>query len=219
MGQNGVKKVNFLYIIILFLLVVVGFLAYQLYDVEDAFDSLFHKKNEPIKKRLNERDLVEYEKPSTRKSSYVLHSQGQAQSWNPYYEMERMQEHINQVLKMSLDRFHAHEFEDDFQRFNFNLNAEVAEDNKYYVLNISIPNVKPDSIEVNATERQLQLKGINEESVEEKDSKGNVIQSEMKSTSFFRSINFPEKVDPSSLEKKIENGVLQIKLKKLSAKD
>lgn len=219
MRQTGGKKNTFLYVIILLLLAVVGFLFYQLYDVKNIFDSLLHGKDEPFTRRSQEENLVKYEEPSSRKSSYTLQSQGRSQSWNPYNEMERMQEHINQVLAMNLERFHAHESDNELQRFNFNLNAEVAEDSRYYVLNISIPNVKPDSIEVNATEKQLQLKGINEESVEEKDAKGNVVQSEMKSTSFFRSINFPEKVDPSSLEKKIENGILQIKLKKLNAKD
>lgn len=218
MRQNEGKKVGLLYIIILLLLIVVGFLSYQVYDVRHVFKSYFGV-NESAKKRPKEGTLVEYEEPSSRKSSYALHSQKNSQFWDPYSEMERMQEHINQIMEMSLDRFHSHEFDDTFQRFNFNLNAEVEEDDKYYVLNISVPNVKPESIEISATEKQLQLKGINEESVEEKDAKGNVIQSEMKSTSFFRSINFPEKVDPNSLEKKIENGVLQVKLKKLGAKD
>lgn len=219
MSENDGKKTTFLYIIILLLLVIAGFLFYQHYDVRNIIDSLFYGKEESITRQPKGGSLVEYEKPSSRKSSYTLHSQGRSQFWDPYSEMEKMQERINQVLTSNLDRFRAHRFENEFHRFNFNLNAKVAEDSQYYVLNISMPNVKPDSIEVNATKKQLQLKGINEESVEEKDDKGNIIQSEVKSTSFFRTINFPEKVDPRFLEKKFENGVLQIKLKKLNAKD
>lgn len=127
-----------------------------------------------------------------------------------------MQEYINQLFSLTIDRFYEHDSDDDLQRFNFNLNAEVEEDNHFYIFNFSIPNVKPDSIDVNVTEKQLQLKGISEQSLEESDSQGNLIQSETQSTSFLRTIDFPEKVDPNSLEKKVENGLLQIKLKKIS---
>lgn len=216
MNQNDNKKFRFLSLFVILLLAVIALLSYQLYQLGNKFQAIAHNANgfKPSKRE----NSVEYSAPSSRKSSYILNSQNNNQLLDPYTEMERMQEYINQLFTITMDRFQEHNYDEDLQRFNFNLNGEVEEDNRYYVLNISVPNVKTDSIDIKVNEKQLQLKGTNEEFVEEKDSKGNVIHSETKSTSFLRTINFPEKVDPNSLDKKVENGMLQIKLKKLNSK-
>lgn len=211
------KKFRFLSLFVLLLLIVIGILSYKLYESGKQFHENINQENREGSKKSKPEDLARYSAPASRKSNYLLNSQVNHSSWDPYVEIERLQEYMNQLVAVTMDRFYDRRFE-DLQRFNFNLNGEVEEDNRYYVLNIAIPNVQPESIDVTATEKQLQIKGINQESVEEKDSQGNIIHSEVKSTSFLRTINLPEKVDPTSLEKTIENGMLQIKLKKLNSK-
>lgn len=211
------KKFRFLSLFVLLLLIVIGILSYKLYESGKQFHENINQENREGSKKSKPEDLARYSAPASRKSNYLLNSQVNYSSWDPYVEIERLQEYMNQLVAVTMDRFYDRRFE-DLQRFNFNLNGEVEEDNRYYVLNIAIPNVQPESIDVTATEKQLQIKGINQESVEEKDSQGNIIHSEVKSTSFLRTINLPEKVDPTSLEKTIENGMLQIKLKKLNSK-
>lgn len=216
--QNDNRKFRFLSLFVILLLAVIAILSYRLYELGKQFHATTDHQNRDEFKKSKQESLVEYSAPSSRKSSYVLNSKDHHSAWDPYAEIERMQEYVNQLFTVTMARFNDRRFEEDLHRFNFNLNGEVEEDNHYYVLSIAIPSVKLDSIDVTATEKQLQLKGINEESVEEKDSQGNIIHSEMKSTSFLRTINLPEKVDPASLEKTIENGILQIKLKKLNSK-
>ncbi|PWU05216.1 MAG: hypothetical protein C5B43_03715 [Verrucomicrobia bacterium] len=220
MSENHNKKIKFLSIVSVVLLIIIAILGYSLYQSNQKAQA--KSTSDPFALNAKEEtpeNPFQYSKPSARKSTFTLRSQNNNPTWDPYTEIERMQDYMNQLFSMTMDRFSDHNYDDDFQRFNFNLNGEIEEDSRYYVFNFSIPNVKSESIDVSVSEKQLTLKGLSEESVEETDPEGNIIHSETQSTSFLRTIDFPEKVDPNSLEKKIENGILQIKLKKLNSKE
>lgn len=209
----------FLKILVVAILVAVGFQIYQVYKLKDTMKVLVGQLavSEGIPdSSMKNAEPVQFAPSTTRTSSYWIHPSDQKHFWNPSQEIEHMKDRVNKIFQGTLDNIQNQGWVDqDFKRFDFDLNTKVQEEPDTYVLNISIPNVKEDSLQITIQGNQLQIKGINEESLEEKDARGKVIHSEQKSTTFFRSMNFPTKIDPVPVNQFFENGILHLELRKV----
>ena len=81
-----------------------------------------------------------------------------------------------------------------------------------YELQLEIPGIDKDKIDVKATKNSLEISAQQEEKTEEK--KKNYVYNERSFRSFHRRIPIPDEVLPSKIDAKMNNGILQIQLPK-----
>jgi HSP20 family protein len=81
-----------------------------------------------------------------------------------------------------------------------------------YELQLEIPRIDKDKIDVKATKNSVETIGEQSEKSEEK--KKNYVYNERSFRSFHRRIPIPEEIMPSKIDAKMNNGILQISLSK-----
>jgi HSP20 family protein len=81
-----------------------------------------------------------------------------------------------------------------------------------YELQLEIPGIDKDKIDVKATKNSVEIIGEQSEKSEEK--KKNYVYNERSFRSFHRRIPIPEEIVPSKIDAKMNNGILQISLTK-----
>ena len=85
---------------------------------------------------------------------------------------------------------------------------DVCETDRGYEVNIALPGVRPEDIELTARQNSLTIKGQHASTKEEK--KENWVVKEIRSGSFGRSISFEKQIDVDKIDTSYENGVLTI---------
>jgi HSP20 family protein len=81
-----------------------------------------------------------------------------------------------------------------------------------YELNLEVPGIEKEKIEVKATKHSIQVAGEHAERREEKDK--DYIYNERSFKSFYRNIPLPEEILPSKIEAKVTNGILNVSMPK-----
>jgi HSP20 family protein len=95
--------------------------------------------------------------------------------------------------------------------------CDMADKGDRYELQMEVPGIEKDKIDVKATADAIEVSGRRSEEVEEK--KKDYVYQERSRRSFYRKITMPDEVEPSKISAKMTNGVLVVDLpKKASAK-
>jgi HSP20 family protein len=81
-----------------------------------------------------------------------------------------------------------------------------------YELQLEVPGIDKDKIDVKATKNSLEISAQQEEKTEEK--RKNYVYNERSFRSFHRKIPIPDEILPSKIDAKMNNGILQIQLPK-----
>jgi HSP20 family protein len=89
---------------------------------------------------------------------------------------------------------------------------DVRETNDAYVVEIDLPGIDPENVEVLIEGRTLSIRGHFEQ--EEEKNEGGYLLKERRSGDFVRAIALPGMVDTESAQSKVDNGVLEITLPK-----
>ncbi|AFN75647.1 Molecular chaperone (small heat shock protein) [Melioribacter roseus P3M-2] len=111
---------------------------------------------------------------------------------------------------------------EDFTNFgftfadNFNPRIDISEDNDSINVVAEIPGVKKENVKITLQDNILTIEG--EKKKEEEKKEKNYYRSERVFGSFKRSFTLPTEVDADNVEAKFENGMLNIRLKKLNPK-
>ena len=93
---------------------------------------------------------------------------------------------------------------------------DAVEDKDDFMVQASVPGLKPEDIEVTIEDGILSINGETNE--ERQDKEGAYLIHERRCGSFHRSVRLPKTVDTDKAETNWENGVLTIKLPKSEAK-
>jgi len=138
-----------------------------------------------------------------------------AQTWNPYEEIQRMQRDMDRMFNNAFNRFNN---SPDFQQlFREGVNTPEMDlkeyDNKYTVI-VNLPGSSEKNVSVNLSGQILTVKGEQEFEKLNKDSRGNIIFQERRSGSFQRSITLPEPVKQAGMKTRVDNGVLTVTIPK-----
>jgi HSP20 family protein len=91
--------------------------------------------------------------------------------------------------------------------------VNTREDADAYYIDVDLPGVKKDDVEISIDKNILTIKG--ERKVRNEVKEGDYYRIESAYGSFARSFTLPEKVDTENIEAKTENGVLEIVIPKL----
>jgi HSP20 family protein len=81
-----------------------------------------------------------------------------------------------------------------------------------YELQLELPGIDKDKIDVKATKNSIEISGEQSEKTEDK--RKNYVYNERSYRSFQRRIPIPEEIVPSKVDAKMNNGILQIQLTK-----
>ena len=102
------------------------------------------------------------------------------------------------------------------ERFDFaSPRVDIEHDGEYLLIQVDLPGISPDDIEVILDDYSLELEGERRDRRERRGD--NVARSERGYGRFQRVIALPQRVDPESADAKFENGVLEIRVRALGA--
>src|SRR5260370_6802430 len=88
----------------------------------------------------------------------------------------------------------------------------VVETENGYEVDVLLPGVKPEDVEVTVEQNTLTIKGKYSHRSEEEGKSRDWLRQEISSGSFQRSITFPKPIDPNNIRATFENGVRTLKI-------
>jgi HSP20 family protein len=128
--------------------------------------------------------------------------------WEPFREMRRMHDMLDQLMDRSLIDYPDVAGE----KFSF-LPMDVYQTDENVVVKASAPGLKPDDLNISITGDTLTIQG---ETSEEKEEKGTqYFLKERRASNFSRSITLPTMVKAEEASAEFEDGVLRLTLPKV----
>ena len=89
---------------------------------------------------------------------------------------------------------------------------DVIDRGDRYEMNVEMPGVHKDEVNIEVTPRTIEISAENQESSEDADK--NWLRRERRCMSFYRALEFPEDVRPGDVDAEFKDGVLQVSLPK-----
>lgn len=136
-------------------------------------------------------------------------------TWDPFEEMNRMQQQIDQMFNQAFSRF---QISPQFQGLTtepvFSPRLDIQDSGKEYVVEIDMPGMDRANIEAKVENQDLVITGESNLSSEERQQNGTIIIQERRVGRFERSIPLPGPVRPKELEMIYQDGVLTVHLPK-----
>ncbi len=140
-----------------------------------------------------------------------------ADDWNPFAEMQSMQNQIEKMFSDSFDRFgKSPKYSSLMNGADFSPKVDVDEKNNQYILHFDLPGVDKGNVDVHVDGRDVTVSGTRNDVVTQKDDSGKVVHQERRTGTFSRSIELPEAVDATRMHASNEKGVFTIVLPKVS---
>lgn len=111
-----------------------------------------------------------------------------------------------------LDRFFQNEFELNDLPKSFRPQVDIAETEKAFEIEVSVPGINKEDFKIDFNEGKLTISGERKQS-EEKDGK-NYHTRETRYGSFARSFQLPDSVDEAKIKASYDNGILSLHIPK-----
>ncbi len=96
--------------------------------------------------------------------------------------------------------------------------TDIHETDKEFIATIELPGVEKKDIQINATDEGIDIKVEKKEEKKDNDKKEGMYRLERSYTGFYRHIPTPDGVDVNKMNASYKNGVLELKMPKISAK-
>ena len=116
-------------------------------------------------------------------------------------------------LRREIDRLFEDAFGGDTRRGGWSPAVDIREDNKEIVLEVELPGIKPDDVEVTAENGVLTIRGEKQSSSNE-GTEGRYHVVERSFGSFTRSFQLPSGMDERRIEADFSDGVLSVRIPK-----
>jgi len=130
--------------------------------------------------------------------------------WDPFREMISLREAMDRLFEESFVRPPLTPL-----RTGGTLAVDVRETDDAFIINASVPGLKPEDLNINVVGDTVTISGeIKEETKEEE---ANYIYRERRFGSFTRTVTLPTSLNPDKAEAVIENGVLTLTIPKAEA--
>lgn len=123
-----------------------------------------------------------------------------------FSEMERIRNEIDRIFHQGFSGAPGRDATGVFPLVN------IYEDKDRYVLTAEMPGVKPQDVEITATEESITLRG--ERRPEDGGEKASYHRREREWGSFRRVVSLPDRVDPNKVEAASKDGILYLSLPK-----
>ena len=133
------------------------------------------------------------------------------QRWDPFSEMTSLRDAMSQLFERSLVP--------PMGTFGRMLTAPMAvhAEGDNYVIEMALPGVKPDAVEVSVLGNQLTVRGEFPGAVEEQQQGRQQLHRELPRGQFERTVTLPTEVDADKAQARFEHGMLQLTVPKAEA--
>ena len=143
----------------------------------------------------------------------------QGRSWDPFQEMQRMRERMDQLFGDALNRFDSSDrFSDLFDTdFPTRPRIDVHETDKAYEITVDMPGAEASTIETALQDQTLRISASVDQQSEESsegESAGSILRRERWVSRFERFIPLPTPVDKAGMNTEFKDGVLHIRIPK-----
>lgn len=147
-----------------------------------------------------------------------------ADDWNPFAEMQRMQERMNRMFGDAFGRFGASPrfgglVDDDGLDLAFTPSVDLVEEDERFVARVDLPGAEESDIRVTLDGDRLRIEASRVVANEARDDGdgGVTVRRERHVGRFVRTLTLPGAVDAARMETKYEDGVLTVLLPKAAA--
>lgn len=138
-----------------------------------------------------------------------------AQNWDPYGEIQRMQREMDQLFNEAFGRFNrSPNFRHLYRDRTLSPDIDLKDEGDNYIAMVDLPGIDQGDVSITLEDQVLTISGRQTYEQQDADANGNTIFSERRSGTFRRSITLPEPVRESGMQTKLENGVLKIRIPK-----
>jgi HSP20 family protein len=138
-----------------------------------------------------------------------------ADDWDPYKEMQQMQDHMNQIFGQAFSRFdRSPDFRHLFDSSRISPTFDMVETDQNFVIKMDLPGVDEQNIDIHIEGLILTISGRIEQDDKTTDDEGQVIRRERRNEQFSRTITLAAPVNAEAMTSQVDNGVLTIKLPK-----
>ncbi len=129
--------------------------------------------------------------------------------FSPRHDMNRLQRDFDRMF----GSFFPNVEEDSDQNVSWTPHLDVVETQEAYLLEMDVPGVSRDDIQINLQDGVLTISG--ERSSRDVSENDSVVRVERHAGRFFRSFRLPKQINEQKIEARHENGVLMVVLPKL----
>lgn len=136
-------------------------------------------------------------------------------TWNPFRDMEAMQDRILRAMNVSSLRNDA-EGRQSLTTTEWTPSVDISEDANGYHIKAELPEVKKEDVHVTVENGVLSIRG--ERRFEKEETNRKFHRVERSYGSFLRSFSIPDDTDPSGVSAEYKDGVLNILLPKSEEK-
>jgi len=134
--------------------------------------------------------------------------------WNPFEEMQRMQNEMNRIFgDMRSNFYRSPGFDNMFKSFSFSPTLDMREEDDQFVIKVDIPGSDASNINVQIEDQQLTISATTNKSNNDKNS-GQTFRSERFMGQFKRSVTLPAPVLADKMKTDYQDGVLTITVPK-----
>lgn len=134
--------------------------------------------------------------------------------WDPFREMEDMQQRIDQIFGDAFHRFNGSDtFSDFFELPGISPRMDLMDEGDRFVARANLPGSEEANIEVRLEGNVLHVSAVSKAETRE-ESGAQPLRQERRVGKFQRQMTLPAPVDPETLETTYEDGVLTITVQK-----
>lgn len=127
-----------------------------------------------------------------------------------WLEMDRVFDNFRRDFERSLSMFPAM----GIPSLHNTIACDIMDEGNRFVVHANMPGVRKDEVKLNVTENTVEVSAQHKE--EEHEKRKNYVRKERKEISYYRILSLPEKVIPSKAKAKMNNGILNIEIPKLT---
>jgi HSP20 family protein len=136
-------------------------------------------------------------------------------NWDPFAEMQRMQDHIDKMFSTSFGRFgKSQKYQDLVRDPVFSPEMDVHETDSAFIIQMDLPGVEEGKIDVNVDGQNVTISGKRSSTSVEKDENGKIIRNERVTGQFSRTIPLPGEIDAEHMKAENGNGVFTLTIPK-----
>lgn len=218
-AQESKKKNTFLAAAVIILVIALAAQTFYLFKIKAEADKLRAWQELALSRQRQ----LQTASPAAGGGAAVFPVMGGARAmdrWDPFMEMERMQERMNRLFHESFRR--ASFMSDEpampaagaLPSFFFEPDADIEDQGDRYLIKLDLPGMEKDKIDLSVTEHAITVSGERKIEEQTSDERTGFYSMERRFGSFTRSIPLPGDADPGQVKANYDKGVLTIELKK-----
>jgi HSP20 family protein len=129
--------------------------------------------------------------------------------WNPFRDMDQLQERMNSLWKSGLFPFNG---EETVSLPEWTPAVDIVEDDREFLVKVELPEMKREDVKVTVEDRVLTVSGERKQEKEEKSKRFHRIEREY--GSFSRSFSLPPGANGEKVTAEFKDGLLHVHLPK-----